>query len=175
MYTSSDFNSPKSTAFNSHLISLKFFVFLSTLRALISAKYIMLTKNFGKLKLPPINERADLSSAVLATLICRVKKWVHLFSAGSRHSCYYRSYVLAVVLRQRGIPVSLNVGLRNLRSQAKNRGHCWVTLKGKPIFEFDDGIRLYPYLLKQNPYGINFWAGSNDEHLIKRHKINSPH
>ncbi len=171
IYTSYDFRPSNSETFPSNLLALKFFVFFSILRALISAKYVMLTKNIGKLKLPSVNEQAKSSAAVLAILIPWVKKWVQMFSLGSRHSCYYRSYVLAFILRQQGIPVSLNVGLRNLRSPAKNRGHCWLTLQDKPILEFDEGNRLYPHLLKQNPYGVCFWTGPNDEQRIKRHKI----
>lgn len=170
--TRSHLHSSTGKLFRSYRWTLIISVFLSTVCALIRAKYIMLLKKIGKLTLPSINKQSQLSSEALVEIIQWVKRWVHLFCFRSRHGCYYRSYVLACILRQRGVPVSLNLGLRNLGSHEKNRGHCWLTLRGKPVLEFDDDShRLYPHLLQQGQYDINYWVGSNDERFIQRHKI----
>ena len=157
-------------------MALKISVFLTTLQALITAKYIMLTKNITRLTLPEINKHRKLSSEIIHESMQWAKRWVNLFSIKSHHGCYYRSFALACILRRRGIPVSLNIGLRNLRSQEKNRGHCWLTLKGNPVFESDaEALRLYPHLLKQGQSEIYYWIGSDDARRIKRHKMTARH
>jgi hypothetical protein len=132
----------------------------------------MLQKNISKLSLPRINKNNNLSSEGLVEIIQWVGRWVRIFCIRSRHTCYYKSYALACVLRQKGVPVSLNLGLRNLGSLEKNRGHCWLTFKGKPVLESDDeSHRLYPHLMQLGKSDVNYWVGANDEQIIQRHKI----
>lgn len=150
---------------------IKIYTSYLTAKSLIAAKYVMLRKNIGRFKLPDINRNLLTPSADVEKIIRWADRWIKLFTYKTHQPCYYRAYTLACILRKIGIPVILNVGLRNLRSLNKNRGHCWLTLQGQPIFEDDDEVHLiYPYELVQSSNGINFWMGLNDENYIKRHK-----
>ena len=172
MVTKSHLNLSADMQARSYSMNLKFSVFLSTVCALIRAKYIMTMRNIGRMTLPNINPQSPISTEIMIVIVQWVKRWVHMFSIRSRHGCYYRSYVLACILREKGIPVSLNIGLRNLRSREKNRGHCWLTLNGKPVFDPDDQVPgLYCHRLKQGNSDINYWIGSNDAGGIMRHKL----
>ena len=90
----------------------------------------------------------------------------------TKHRCFYQSYSRAVTLRKLGVPVVLNLGLRNLGAKTGPgvRGHCWITVGDKPLFE-RKVWEMYPVLLAETPAGVRYWAGQNDPPLRKRKRI----
>lgn len=83
--------------------------------------------------------------------------------------CLFRAYVRAVVLRRGGVPVDLNMGLRNMGGDSVY-GHCWLTLKGAPYCESEAVETSYPVFLGKNERGIQYWAGARDSEEMARVK-----
>jgi hypothetical protein len=106
----------------------------------------------------------------------RVVKWVDLLCLVlvpfTRHRCFYQSYARAVVLRRLGIPVVLNIGLRNIAHGAAEvdvKGHCWTTLEGRCLLERDVQFK-YDFFLAKTADGLSYWAGSTHERSKPRNK-----
>ncbi len=76
------------------------------------------------------------------------------------HFCFYRSIVLVYIIRRLGVPAVLNIGLTNFGARSKTRGHCWLTIDRRLLFEKVDTGNLYPFEMGYNKTGICYWAGS---------------
>lgn len=116
------------------------------------------------LHLPQVSAAA-LPPAGLETILAGINRLTGLVAGKSRHACFYRSYPLAVVLRKRGVPVQLNIGLMGLQPQQRLRGHCWLSLHGTVINEPEPfSSAAYPELLGDNGFGVCYWvkAGQGD-------------
>ena len=66
--------------------------------------------------------------------ISKVVKWLDFFSIWGippfRESCLKRSLILYKFLREKGIDVKINIGVK--KEVKEVRGHAWLTLNGKP-------------------------------------------
>jgi hypothetical protein len=60
-------------------------------------------------------------------------RWLALFPANPKGSCYPRALALYVLARRRGLPVRFVLGVS--RSGDGVDGHAWLTLHGKPYLE----------------------------------------
>lgn len=111
-----------------------------------------------RLRLPQVSS-APLSPAGLEATLAGVNRLTGLVAGKSRHACFYRSYPLAVMLRKRGLPVQLNIGLMGLQPQQRLRGHCWLSLHGRVINEPEPfSSAAYPELLGDNGSGVCYWV-----------------
>jgi len=143
-----------------------------TLRSLIVAKCVMIRGDLGRLD---FSSNPTLKIQFIRDprkIICFVTVIVKCFTFRSQHQCYYRSYALIKLLRRLNFDVNFNVGLRNLTTlDDPVRGHCWLTFKGRPVFEFDRAsLDLYPLKLDVAPNGIVYWVGKNDKNVIREKK-----
>ena len=118
------------------------------------------------LRLPPVGENR-VTPEEQAELIRRCNRLIHLLARNSRHYCWSRCWPLAALLRKRGVPVGLNIGLMGLNQ--KTRGHCWLSLEGRVINEPDEvSAAAYPEFLGDNGYGAAFWAAVGPGEYVGR-------
>jgi len=77
-----------------------------------------------------------------------------------RGKCFIRSRALATVLRHRGIPVVLNIGLPS-DPERNPLGHCWLSLGGDLVLEANDPRPKFPISLDCSADGaVHYWAES---------------
>jgi hypothetical protein len=147
-------------------------VFLITIQSLIVAKYVMMRSDLGRLSFGSSPSIKEQSVCDRRNMICFVKGIVKCLTFRSQHQCYYRSYALKKILTQYGFNVIFNIGLRNLTTQNDHvRGHCWLTFKGRPVFEDDlASLDLYPLKIDAARNGIVYWFGENDQAVIRLKK-----
>ena len=75
-----------------------------------------------------------------------------------RGKCFIRSRALATVLRHRGIPVVLNIGLPSNPGRS-HRGHCWLSLGDSLVLETHDPRPSFPTSLDCSADGaVHYWA-----------------
>ena len=118
------------------------------------------------LRLPPVAGKR-IPPAEQDELVRRCNRLCRLLAHGSRHFCWQRSWPLAVLLRHRGVPVRLNIGLMGLNQ--KSRGHCWLSLEGRPFNEPDArSAAAYPEFLGDNGHGTSFWAAAGEGSYTSR-------
>jgi len=78
----------------------------------------------------------------------------------NRHLCFYRSFVLASILRKRGLPLVINVGGRGLGLNEVRKAHCWLTLEDQLFHEKENALELYPLEMGYNQnQSIRYWIG----------------
>ena len=147
-------------------------VFLITIQSLFVAKYVMMRSDLGRLYFDSFPSIKVQSVCDRRKMICFVKGIVKCFTFRSQHQCYYRSYALKKLLTQWGFNVIFNLGLRNLTTQNDRvRGHCWLTFKGRPVFEDDlASLDLYPLKIDAARNSIVYWVGENDQAVIRLKK-----
>lgn len=147
-------------------------VFLITIQSLIVTKHVMMRRDLGRLDFDLSPSRKVQSVCDRRKMICFVKGIVKCFTFRSQHQCYYRSYALKKLLTHWNCNVIYNIGLRNLTTQNDRvRGHCWLTFKGRPVFEDDlASLDLYPLKIDAARNGIVYWVGENDQAVIRLKK-----
>ncbi len=119
-------------------------------------------------RLPQVAPTA-MAAAELEAMLALVNRITGLVAGKSRHACFYRSYPLAVLLRQRGLPVELNIGLMGLQPRQRLRGHCWLSLRGSIINESEPlSSAAYPDLLGDNGLGVRYWVKAGQGDYVSR-------
>ncbi|NLZ17785.1 MAG: lasso peptide biosynthesis B2 protein [Desulfobulbaceae bacterium] len=139
---------------------------LQTLLILLQA---MLVRKRGgtALRLPPV-ATVQASLEEQNKLVARVNRLTTLLAGKSRHACFYRSYPLAVLLRKKGVPVQLNIGLMGLGPHQELRGHCWLSAKGKVFNELEAASSLsYPEFLGQGGEGVLYWVNVDQKGAVR--------
>lgn len=146
-------------------------LFVTTLRLIYAAGKILKHGCITDVTLPAVAQTSVFTSRAISQRLKKIDRLVRLFVLRKQRLCYYRAYVLGSFLRQWSIPVTFNVGLRNLHvsDTANVRGHCWLTLAGRPILEMDDPVGIYPHVISETPGGIRYWMGLQAP-VILRHK-----
>ncbi len=84
------------------------------------------------------------------------------------HYCFYRSVILATLLREQGVPVLVNMGGRNLTS-ARMKAHSWLTLDGRLFHERTDREETtrYCFDMGQNADGtVRYWIGRTFDDML---------
>ena len=132
-------------------------LWLELLRLLALAAVLRRTRSGGALRLPPVASRR-VTPEEQAELVRRCNRLTHLLARASRHFCWYRCYPLAALLRKRGVPAQLNIGLMGLNQ--RTRGHCWLTIGGRVFNEPDGQAAAFPVFLGENGRGLAFWAAA---------------
>ena len=116
-------------------------------------------RNPKAIKLPPVAVSSPLSHNKIISLEPWLMEIVRLVIPSKRHRCYYRSFTLASVFRELGVPVTLNVGLRQLFNGSQVTGHCWLSLNGRIFKEKGDPQAIYPYALGADGEGVSYFVG----------------
>jgi hypothetical protein len=116
-------------------------------------------ENPMSIKLPPVAARCPLPYHKIISLESWLMEIIRLVILRRRHLCFYRSFTMASVLRELGVPVALNIGLRQIFNGGQVTGHCWLSLNGKPFQEGKDPQAVYPYALGVSNEGVRYFVG----------------
>lgn len=120
---------------------------------------------------PPLLSEKELES-IVERVDCIVERYIFW----SRHTCFYRSLCILLVLRKLGYPLDLNVGLRNLQNSGNGvKGHCWLSLSDRLFYEDENTTHIYPHKLGVLNNGIVCWvqAGPDSTNDILRERLTS--
>ena len=96
------------------------------------ARSVALARRFGKPRRPE-NDRPELTEKV-----CKRLAMAAVFYPG-RARCLEQSLALYVLLRRRGVPVRLRLGVQPYPFNA----HAWVELNGAPLNERVETVRQF--------------------------------
>jgi hypothetical protein len=147
-------------------------ILVSILVEIFKAWRYVVNERFSKVKISSIQSTCSLNdSKRINDLVNFVENIVKKIASRSNHICFYRSYVLAQILRKRGLPVVMNIGLGNFGADSPVRGHCWLTLDGENFFESSETETLYPVYLGKRPGDIAFWVKPGQDKGMIRQKI----
>lgn len=126
---------------------------------LAQAWIIKSRKTMANIRLAPPSNSSCLTDPDISFVLGCSDFLVKLGARRTGRKCFFRSFIMASVLRKWGLPVIMNVGLRGLRGARRTDGHCWLTLDGKPFGETDNPNRDYPVQLDQGINGVQYWLG----------------
>ena len=111
-------------------------------------------------KMPQTRQEAPLDDKEILQIVDLVEKLVKriiLRVFRTRHICFYRSFVLVSIFRRLGLPVVLNIGMKNLNKAKGAAGHCWLSLDGASFFETESTMETYSVFLGESRNGMAFW------------------
>ncbi len=136
-------------------------IFYETVMALVQARRVRHGNADAGVDLPPVRPDMALSSATALSVAKRISVFVKaLLFWKLGQCCFYRCYAVACVLRRRGVPVVLNIGLLEPADRSRVFGHCWLSLNGEPFAERRDPHVLYPVEMGSRQEGVAHWLGS---------------
>jgi hypothetical protein len=126
---------------------------------LIQAWRLRKRENPTSIKLPPVAAHCPLPYDKVVSLEAWLMEVIRLVILRRKHLCFYRSFALASVFRELGVPVALNIGLRQLFNGGQVAGHCWLSLNGKPFLERKDPQAVYPFSMGVSNEGVRYFVG----------------
>jgi hypothetical protein len=151
-------------------------IFFEVLWASFLSTIILSKKRINRVQF----DKTDTSLSISKKRTEQIIRWVDLILKviilTKKSNCFYRTYIRFKILRKRHIPVTLNIGLRNLKSSMITRGHCWLTLddalfhESKPTHEHLLPDALYPYMMGSSNC-ITYWTNGMDSEQLSRLKI----
>lgn len=131
------------------------------LTGLVQAWLIKTGRSMHNIQLFSASGRSKLSEGDISFVIQCANMLVKWGAIRTGRKCFFRAFIMASVLRKWGIPVVMNVGLRNLRTFKRTDGHCWLTLDGLPFAETNDPEQIYPFEMGSGTNGVRYWVGAN--------------
>ncbi|MEZ4599677.1 MAG: lasso peptide biosynthesis protein [Syntrophotaleaceae bacterium] len=148
----------------------EFRIFLWTLEGLMKAWLYLRRGMPAGLSLPQIRTASQLSEKDLDGTVRVIDSIVRMMLPRTRHGCFYRTLSRTIVLRKLGVPVAVNIGLRNLDGTLTVKGHCWLSLNGMPFQEPPDTTAMYPFFLGKLENGLLCWVqkGNDRSNRIRR-------
>ena len=127
---------------------------------LIRSLGVRISKAKSGVKLPPVANRQIITRRRGDGMVTWFDTLASALLWYNRHLCFYRSFVLAALLRKRGLPVVMNVGGRGLGMNEARKAHCWLTLEGHLFHEKENALELYPLEMGYNrDRSIRYWVG----------------
>ena len=141
-------------------MSLKMQIYYYSFLAFLKAWVIKTRKKMDAIHIPLHKYKKRLCSKELIYIIEVSDLLVDFGAKRTSRKCFFRSYIMASVLRRMGIPIQINVGLKNLNGFYRSNGHCWLSLNGFPFAEKNDPIDKYPFKITDSDNGISYWVGS---------------
>jgi len=126
-------------------------------------RLLRLRTDVGSL-LPPVASRDDNSGDVMPEKVWgQVDAIVRpfLFWKFSKR-CFYRSFCVASVLRQRGVDARLGFGL-HVSGHKRRLCHCWVTVDGHALCENPDPRQTFPVPLGEWDGLVCYWLADDDK------------
>ena len=117
-------------------VSITYRLFIGIVQAAIyKHRHSMVHVKLPEIKTPQTYKQEALDS-LIHQVMTKIDTLVKLSIHFTTRKCFFRSYAAACVLRRYGIGVALNMGLHHLNKKHQRvRGHCWLTLQGRPIAE----------------------------------------
>ena len=133
---------------------------LTIIYLLVRCLWIRVSKAKSGVNLPPVVQNASISRKEVDAIVYWFDDLASAFMWLNQHLCFYRSFVLASLLRKRGIPVVMNVGGRGLGLNEVRKAHCWLTLDNQLFHEKENALELYPLEMGYNQdRSIRYWIG----------------
>jgi hypothetical protein len=151
------------------------FVLFEVFFCLFRAWIVKLGKDMSRVKLPPVgqSQMGHLTSRGLAFAVSFTDVVVTHGARWTGRKCFFRAFILAHVLRKRGVPVFMNVGICGLNGHQNGKdidGHCWLTLNDSPYLEEAGWRGQYPHFLADGLNGIRYWMGTAESGFQPKHK-----
>ncbi len=132
-------------------------------------------RNLAKrpLKLPAVNSARTIADDAIAGVVRQVDRLLNAVLSKDSHHCFYRSVILAVLFRRKGVPLVMNIGGRSLNSSAKMKAHSWLTLNEAPFYEQPNSLSIYPFDMGLNAdRSVRYWIGPEfDDAILKNENI----
>lgn len=145
-------------------------IFLWTLEGLAWA-WVYLRRGLpARVSLPQVRAAAPLTEADLDCAVRLIDSVARMIVSRTRHGCFYRTLSRAIVLRKLGLPVAVNIGMRNLDGTLSVKGHCWLSHNGMLFHEPPDTNAMYPFFLGELNNGLLCWVqkGNDTANRIRR-------
>lgn len=117
-------------------------------------------RRLGMLTLPPVTPPATLPKTTVKRIAWWIMLIVNILVFWRWGKCFYRTYVVACVLRRWNVPLILNIGVNDPFELKRMRGHCWLTLNNEVFLETCSVEAKYPILTGKLEGQIHYWAGS---------------
>src|SRR5512145_1153124 len=134
----------------------------------------LVRRNLGKkpLMLPAVAAEGTVDSASISVIVRHVDRLLSALLSKNSHQCFYRSVILAELLRRKGVPLVVNIGGRSLSSPSM-KAHSWLTLDGEPFHEQPNSLSIYPFDMGYNAdRSVRYWIGPKfDESVLKNENI----
>lgn len=134
----------------------------------------LMRRNLGKkpLRLPAVATERTADNTSISVIVRHVD---HLLSAllnKNSHHCFYRSVILAKLLRKNGVPLVVNIGGRSLSSPSM-KAHSWLTLDDNPFYEQPNSLSIYPFDMGYNTQrSVRYWIGPEfDDSILNNENI----
>ena len=138
-------------------------IFFHCLGAFLEAWRIKCIGGLSGIALPDVLEGEKQLGTEIPFLLACTHSMVRLASAWSGRKCFFRSYIIASVLRRYGQEVELNIGMRNLGAAAVTAGHCWVSMPDGGLLDESGTLPAeYPVFMARSRNGIRYWVGESD-------------
>jgi hypothetical protein len=129
--------------------------------ALGEAWWIKCRKNLSQAPLEPPEQICTLTKDEIDQVLRWAKAWVRIGAWCTGRKCFFHAYIAGRVLNYLGCPVQMNVGLKLSGGKRRASGHCWLTLKDRPIGESSNPTDAYPIAMAHSNKGIRYWANTS--------------
>ena len=143
------------------MVCRRLLLIFHSLTGLVQAWIIKTRKSMHNIRLSSTSSSSKLSQGDISFVIRCANILVTLGAVRTARKCFFRAFIMASVLRKWGIPVVMNVGLRNLKTFKRTDGHCWLTLDGLPFAETNNPEQIYPFEMGSGTNGVRYWIGAN--------------
>lgn len=141
-------------------IKYKIVIFCNVFLLLLKAAYIRNFTQNRRLKLPPINHNDKYHTQEIENIRLWIEKVIKVLMFWKSARCFYRSYTLACLLREKGMIIILNIGLDEfLRSGSPAKAHCWLTYNNQIYNESENVCFRFPNKIGECVGGIQYWIG----------------
>ncbi|MHB8844963.1 MAG: lasso peptide biosynthesis B2 protein [Nitrospirota bacterium] len=148
--------------------------FLTIQVAFLIGQVWLIRRNLGRkpLVLPAVDAERTIDNASISVIVRRVDRLLSALLHKNSHHCFYRSVILAKLLRRNGVPLVVNIGGRSLSSPSM-KAHSWLTLDDKPFHEQPNSLSIYPFDMGYNAdRSIRYWIGPEfDDSVLKNDNI----
>ena len=137
-------------------------IIIATLFYIFQAAVIRFSKNSGRIFLTPVNSTVKLTTQKINQIVTLVDTVLFIVMFWKPGRCFYRSYAIAHILRQYGVPLKINLGWENIHEfKGKARAHCWLTLNDMPFAEKNNPFDRFPSKFENHNEDIQYWLGSD--------------
>ena len=158
-----DHDQPNHSAMPMGMTKSRIKIIRQAIAGLVKAWAVKTRKQIPDDPLPLVDEGRSIDDRDISFVIRTSDLLVRFGALRTGRKCFFRSFIIASVLRRWGIPVEINFGLRNIGQNRRETGHCWLTLDGRPYAEKSQVQDLYPIAFGAAPNGVSYWYGEEKD------------
>ena len=150
-------------------------IFLTVRVIYLIGRVWVIRRNLGRrpLQLPAVHSPRMINAEDIPVVVGRVDRLMNRLLSRDSHHCFYRSVILAVLFRKKGVPLVVNIGGRSLGSSVRMKAHSWLTLNEEPFSEQPNSLTIYPFDMGYNAdRSIRYWVGPDfDDAVLKNENV----